>query len=123
MNVLQKYLIALACGWASVSFISMLCMFISANTNSATLAMAVSALLLFLPELIKGISYSPLRDYLVSLTPEQLLQINELMGYFNLYPIGGRIFTQLQVAPLLYLTITVLLVPLVYQVYRKKIPA
>ena len=44
------------------------------------------------------------------------------MSYFNLYTLGGKVFAELVITPWLYLMLCLLLVPLVYRVYRKKDP-
>lgn len=54
--------------------------------------------------------------------PDHLLQVSVSMSYFNLYTLGGRVFAELEITPWLYLMLCLLLVPLVYRVYRKKDP-
>lgn len=124
ITILQKFLITLVCGWVGISAISMLSMLISAKTNSATLAMAVPALIILFPQIIvgSGVSYRT-ATYMMGLMTQQLLQVNEFMSYFVLYPIGGKILTKLDISPWLHLALSALLVPLVYNVYRKKNPA
>lgn len=123
ISILQKYLLTLVCGWAGVSVIAMVSMLISAKTNSATLSVAVPIFIIFLPQILSAIANSVNVTKIMGLMPDQLLQVNTVMGFFNLYSIGGKIFAQLEITPWLHLAISALLVPLVYQVYRKKNPA
>lgn len=126
MSVLQKYLLTLACGWVGVTVIAMVSMLISAKTNSATLSVAVPIFIIFLPQILSAVARSANIaniTEIMGLMPDQLLQVNTVMGFFNLYSLGGKIFAQLEITPWLHLAISVLLVPLVYQVYRRKNPA
>lgn len=124
ITIFQKYLLLLVSGWIGVSFTALLSMLVSAKTNSATLSVTVPFLLVFLPQIVSGFAGSA--SYLskiLGLLPDHLLQVSVAMGYFNLYTLGGKVFAELEITPWLYLLICLLLVPLVYGVYRKKDPA
>ena len=126
ISVLQKYLLTLACGWVGVTVIAMVSMLISAKTNSATLSVAMPMFIIFLPQILSAIAQSANAaniTKIMGLMPDQLLQVNTVMGFFNFYSIGGQIFAELEITPWLHLAIAALLAPLVYNVYRKKNPA
>ncbi len=123
ISILQKYLLTLVCGWVGVTVIATVSMLVSAKTNSATLSVAVPMFMIFLPQILSAIAQSANITKLMGLMPDQLLQVNTVMGFFNLYSLGGRIFPELEVTPWLHLALSALLLPLVYNVYRKKNPA
>lgn len=51
--------------------------------------------------------------------PDQLLQMNMAAGYYNLYQIGEIVTGEVPILITVYLVLTVILCPLIYQVYRK----
>lgn len=53
------------------------------------------------------------------LLPDQLLQMNMAVCYFNLYQIGEKVIGAVPILFAVYLALTVLLGPVIYQVYRK----
>ncbi len=123
ITVFQKYLLILVGGWLGVSFTALLSMLVSAKTRSATLAVAVPFLLIFLPQIVAGFAgSSSYLSKILGLLPDHLLQVSVSMSYFNLYTLGGRVFAELEITPWLYLMLCLLLVPMVYRVYRKKDP-
>lgn len=99
-------------------FILLLTMLVSARTKSPVLAVTIPFILLFLPGFINGIN-SAVIGKIVGLLPDRLLDINQTLKLFSLYEIGGKVLGSLHILPILYGTLSVLLIPIIYQTYRK----
>lgn len=56
----------------------------------------------------------------LGLLPDQLLQMNQVVTYFNLYEIGGRVFSAAPVLLVVYVVLALMIIPVVYLTYRKK---
>lgn len=52
--------------------------------------------------------------------PDQLLQAGVALDYFNLYTVGGHVIGAVPVILVLYAVLTVVLMPVLYQEYRRK---
>ena len=63
---------------------------------------------------------SPLLNDILGLLPDKLLQLSRDLSYFDLYQIGDRVTGAIPVLFVLYLVLTVLLVPLLYHTYKRK---
>ncbi|MEH2947614.1 hypothetical protein [Sporofaciens sp. JLR.KK001] len=48
-----------------------------------------------------------------------MLQAGEALNYFNLYSVGGRITGELPVILILYTILTIVILPVQYQTYRR----
>lgn len=114
----QKYLFIAIGGYVGCLFISFLTMLISAKTRSTVLAVMTPVVLIFIPSFISNID-SPLVNKIIGLLPDQLLQVQMAVGYFNLYEIGGRVVGEVPFILVLYTVLTVVIVPVVYHVYRR----
>lgn len=58
-------------------------------------------------------------DKILGLLPDRLLDINQTMSRFSLYQIGGNVMGSLHVLPILYGGLTLLIIPSIWQVYRR----
>lgn len=114
----QKYLFIAIGGYVGCLFISFLTMLISAKTRSTVLAVMTPVVLIFIPSFLSNID-SPLVNKIIGLLPDQLLQVQMAVGYFNLYEIGGRVVGEVPFILVLYTVLTVVIVPVVYHVYRR----
>lgn len=114
----QKYLFIAIGGYVGCLFISFLTMLISAKTRSTVLAVMTPVVLIFIPSFISNID-SPVVNKIIGLLPDQLLQIQMALGYFNLYSVGGMVAGEVPVILVLYTVLTVVIVPVVYHVYRR----
>lgn len=119
ITIWQKYLLIVFGGYLGCLFISFLSMLVSAMTKSAVLAVMVPGVLIFIPEFIANID-SPIVNKLISLLPNQLLQMGEVLRKFDLYSIGGKVFGEVPVIIVLYTVLTAIILPILYQGYRHK---
>ena len=99
-------------------FMLLLVMLVSAKTRSAVLAVTVPFLLLFAPNFLMMIPNSMINK-ICGLLPDQLLQMNMVVVYYNLYQIGGKVMGAAPILIAIYLVLTLILCPVIYQVYRK----
>ena len=118
ITILQEYLLVLSGGYLGVLFMLLLVMLVSAKTKSSVLAVTIPFFLLFLPNFLMMIPGS-LISKICGLLPDQLLQMNLVTCYFNLYQIGGKVMGAAPVLIAVYLILSVLIGPMVYRIYRK----
>lgn len=114
----QKYLLIGIGGYIGCLFIAFLTMLISARTRSTVLAVMTPVILIFIPSFISNID-SLLVNKIIGLLPDQLLQIQSALGYFNLYPVGGMIAGEVPVILVLYAVLSAAILPVLYQTYRR----
>lgn len=115
---MQEYLLLLIGGYIGSLFMLFLTMLVSAKTKSAVIAVTIPFILLFIPSFISGINIPLIRN-IVGLLPDQLLQIHIAVGTFSLYQAGGKVVGSIGILLILYIVLTILLLPVLYQVYRK----
>lgn len=113
----QKYLLIGLGGYVGCLFISFLSMLISAKTRSTVLAVMTPVILIFIPSFISNID-SPAVNKIIGLLPDQLLQIQMALVYFNLYSVGGMVIGEVPVILVLYAVLTIVIVPVLYRIYR-----
>ena len=118
IKIWQEYALLVIGGYVGCLFISFLVMFISAKGKSAVVAVMTPVLLIFLPSFVGNID-SDVVDKILGLLPDQLLQINRALGYFILYKLGGKVVGAVPILFVLYGVFTLVLLPMVYKVYRK----
>lgn len=115
----QAYLIVVLGGYLGCLFMVSLVMLVSAAARSAVLAVIVPFVLIFLPSFLTDMNI-PLLNKILGLMPDQLLQMNMVFKFFNLYEIGGKVLGAVQVLAVLYLVLTLLAFPVIYLVYKNK---
>lgn len=118
ITIWQEYLLIIFGGYLGNLFMLLLVMLVSAKSRSAVLAVMVPFLLIFLPNFLQNIPYGIISK-IYALLPDQLLQINMGVSYFNLYQIGGKVVGGLPILFVLYSILALGVCPLIYQVYRK----
>ena len=118
ITIFQEYLLIIFGGYLGVLFMLLLVMLVSAKAKSAVLAVTVSFLFLFAPNFLMMIPDEVINK-ICGLLPDQLLQMNMVLGYYNLYQIGGIVTGAAPILIAVYLPLTVILCPVIYQVYRK----
>lgn len=119
ITVLEKYVLIVLGGYIGCLFISFLNMVVSARTKSAVFAVMVPVVLIFVPSFLGNID-SPIINKLLGLLPDQLLQTGVALNLFNLYSLGGKILGAVPILLVLYAVLTGILLPVLYQEYRKK---
>lgn len=116
ITYLQDYLLTVLGGYLGNLFILFLSMFASAKTHSKALAVSIPFILLFIPSFLSGIS---VLSEVLGLLPDQLLQVYTAVKTFNLYQIGDRVVGAVPIILTMYFILFCILLPLLYQVYRK----
>lgn len=106
-------------GYLGTLVLGLVTMAVSAKTGSAMLAAVLPFAIIFIPAMLLG-GESPLLNDILGLLPDKLLQLSRDLSYFDLYQIGDRVTGAIPVLLVLYLVLTVLLVPLLYQIYKRK---
>lgn len=119
LRIWQKYLLILVGGYLGCLFLSFLGMLVSAKTRSSVPAVMVPVLLIFLPSFLGNLD-SPVVSKVISLLPDQLLQAGTALDYFELYTIGGKVLGAVPILLTVYTILTILLLPALYQGYRRK---
>ncbi|MDD3413729.1 MAG: ABC transporter permease [Lachnospiraceae bacterium] len=118
-KIWQEYLFIIIGGYLGCLFMSVFCMLVSAKTKSSVVAVIIPFVVLFLPSFVGNID-SAVVNKILGLLPDQLLQVNLVFVYFNLYQIGGRVFSALSILFVVYSILTLALFPGIYVVYKKK---
>lgn len=114
----QEYLIIILGGYLGCLFMTALTMLVSAKSKSTVLAAIVPFILIFAPSFLGFIETRTMSE-LLGLLPDQLLQMNVVIRLFNVYEIGKKIVGAAGLLFILYILLTLLLVPVIYQVFRK----
>lgn len=112
----QDYLLTIGGGYLGSLFILFLSMFVSAKTRSKAFAVTIPFILLFIPSFLSGIS---VLSEVLGLLPDQLLQICNAVQTFNLYQFGNTIVGAVPIIFIMYTILLCVLLPALYQVYRK----
>lgn len=115
----QAYLLIVGSGYLGCLFILFLTMLVSAKTNSTVIAVIVPSALIFFPAFLSG-SGIALLDSVLEILPHMLLNMDMILATFRLYELGGRVFNAASVLTILYVVLTLLLIPVLYLIYRKK---
>ena len=113
----QAYLLVLTGGYVGCLFLSGLTMLVSAKTRSAVVAVMIPFGAVFLPSFLSAIEH-PLMNHILALLPDRLLDVGATLGYFYLYPIGGRMYGAVPLLLILYTALSILLFPMQYREYR-----
>ena len=119
LKLWQAWALVAAGGYIGCLFFSFLTMYVSARTRSSLFAVTVPFLLIFLPSFLDNLGSDRLSKYL-GLFPDQLLQIYQALRYFNVYQLGSRVFSAMDILPWLYALLSALLVPMMYREFCRK---
>lgn len=111
-------LIALG-GYLGTLVLGLLTMWMSAKTGSAMLSAVLPFAIIFVPALLLRNTSALLRDIL-GLLPDKLLQLNRDFTYFDLYQLGNTVTGAVPLLFGLYLLLAVILIPVLYQTYRRR---
>lgn len=112
----QDYLLTVLGGYLGTLFILFSAMFASAKTHSKAFAVTIPFILLFIPSFLSGLS---ILSEILGLLPDQLLQIPVAIKTFNVYEIGKTVIGSVPIIIILYTVLFLVLVPILYNVYRK----
>lgn len=112
----QLYAVTLLGGYLGNLVILTLSMLVSAKTHSTVVAVTIPFIMIFLDSFLGGIHAL---SKVLGLMPDQLLQMNMAVKYFNVYQIGTTVTGAVPVLFCLYSVLFVCQCPLVIRVYRK----
>lgn len=118
ITFLQEYILAISGGYIGCLFIAALTMLISAKLKSAVIAVMIPFVLIFTPSFL-GFITSSFVTKVLSLLPDQLLQINNLVNLFTMYEISDNIVKPI---PILFVLYSILVIPILfitYQIYKR----
>ena len=113
----QAWILALVCGYIGNLFLATLTMFISAKTKSSVIAVTTPFVIMFIPSFLQGMA--DWLDVVVNMMPVTLLEFYQHLGTFNLITIFGMVYRTIDLCIPLYMTLTVLLVPVIYHNDRR----
>ena len=71
-----------------------------------------------MPSIVENLD-SSLIGKILSLMPERLLRIGQVMSYFDLLEIGGKVIGAIPAIAVLYAVLTILLIPICYQQFSR----
>ena len=113
----QKYLLMTFGGYVGFLSISAMTMWVSAATKSSILAAMVPWALIFIPSFVQNLHFL---DEVMALFPDRLLRVYECLRYFEVFELFGKVVGAIPLQFAIYIPVTLLLIPLIYQTYRKK---
>lgn len=116
ITYLQDYLLTVLGGYLGNLFILFLSMLASTKTHSKALAVTIPFIILFIPSFLNGIS---VLSEVLGLLPDQLLQVCTAIKTFNLYQVGTKVVGAVPIIFVMYSILFCILLPVLYQVYRK----
>ena len=116
ITFLEDYAMTVLGGYVGILFILTAEMFISVLTRSAVVSITFPFVLLFLPSFVGNIGAI---SGMLGLMPDQLLQIGVAVRLFNLYEFGNTVVGALPMLFIIYPVLFIILIPIIYQVYRK----
>lgn len=113
----QKYLLMTFGGYVGFLSISAMTMWVSAATKSSILAAMVPWILIFIPSFVQDIHFL---DDVMALFPDRLLNVDVGVRYFEMFELFGKVVGAIPLQFAIYLPVTLILMPIIYQTYRKK---
>ena len=112
----ERYLLIIIGGYIGSIFASVLTMLISAKTHSSLLSLCIPIILFVVSPFIGRVL--PFEN-LFKITPDQLVNIYNCIKLPILYEIFGHVFMQIPMIIILYLLISIILIPFIYFTFRK----
>lgn len=115
---LQRYGLIVLLGYIGNLFFALLIMWISAKTKSAVFAVTAPFIAIFIPWIFENLNI-PWVMKVLSILPDRLLCGGETVAYFDLIELGGRVMGAVPVIGVLYVLLTLLLIPICYRQFSK----
>lgn len=112
----QEYLIIILGGYVGTLFVLTLSMLVSAITHSTVLTMTIPFVFTCVTPFLGRI---PGLNQVLSLFPNELLQIGQTAEFNIMHQIGGKTLGSIPIIFALYLVLYAVLPPILYQVYGK----
>ena len=111
----QAWVLTVFCGYLGNLFLGTFTMLISAKTKSAVAAVTVPFVVIFIPAFLQDALST-----LVSFLPATLLEFYQHLSTFDLVTVFGKVFRVADLCIPLYILLTLILIPVLYRVYRTK---
>ena len=118
ITFVKAYALIVLGGYIGTLAVSLISMLISVKTRSAILAAVIPFVLLLMPSYIPDTAIPVIRK-IAGLLPDQLLQLNLVLGKFNLYGFGDNVTGAANLLPVIYLAVVLILCPVIFLCYRK----
>lgn len=115
---LQRHLLVLSGGYIATLFVMLVTMLVSAKTKSAVVAVMIPFIVLFAPTLLGDVN-GYILNQILGFLPNNLMELRMPLKTFNLVEIGGKVTGALNVMFPFYAALSVILYPVIYQVYRR----
>lgn len=116
---IQAYLLIMMYGYIGNLFILFLVMLVSVKSRSAVFGVMVPFILIFIPNFIANISAPRLVEKITLLLPDRLLDMFMVLKTFIFYEINGKVLTAVQILPVLYTALFVVVLAALYSSARK----
>lgn len=116
ITYLGDYILSVTGGYIGSLFILFFAMLVSAKSRSTVIAITVPFILSCAPMFLGRVTVFA---KIMALFPDQLLRINKSLDEFKLYEIGGKTMGFITIIIPLYLILFIILVPVLYMVYKK----
>lgn len=120
LTIIQAYALAVLGGYIGVIFLALLAMLMSALTRSQVVGVIVPFVVVLAANFAQSILSSwEVLPQILGLLPDQLLQVAQVLDDFNLYTLFGHVVGAVPILFVLYSVLSLLLIPLIYRIYRK----
>lgn len=119
LKLWQAWCLTCLGGYIGNLFFAFLTIWVSAKTRSSMFAATVPFLLIFLPNFLDNLGNDRVSK-LLGLLPDQLLQLDQALRYFNVYEIFGKVFSAISLLLPTFTALTLLLAPIIYREFCRK---
>ncbi len=129
INYLQEYLLIIFSSYIGILFCALICMYISSKSKNALTALIAPVALLFGTSTVIGMFSGRGLMLISSLLPSKLMEISSTLKLmeisstlklFNMYTFGSKSIDLLPVLFILYVVLSVALIPAIYRDYSRK---
>lgn len=120
ITVWQEFFLILFGGYAGCLFFVLLAMLVSAKSGSAIFAVTIPFILILLPQFLSNMEI-PKLDRLLGILPDQLLSVSLVLRGYNLYDFAGKIVGALPILLVVYPALCLVLLPVIYTIYKKTV--
>lgn len=114
----ETYLLTVICGYIGNLFIAFLTMYVSAKTKSSTFPVTISFIAIFIGWIMEMTGIDALKE--ITLLPDRLLTAFHYLNEYEVCNLGFTVVGALPFAIVIYGIFAILLVPMMYHVFRKK---
>ncbi len=120
LTIVQAYALAVLGGYIGVIFLALLAMLMSVLTRSQVVGVIVPFVVVLAANFANSLLSSwEVLPQILGLLPDQLLQVAQVLDDFNLYTLFGHVVGAVPILFVLYSVLSLLLIPLIYRIYRK----